>query len=56
MIKTRPSNKGFFIKNHFKRGDLQEPKTDMKQMKCYQKDLASKPLSNYYTFFNIFTF
>ena len=25
-------------------------------MKCYQRDLASKPLSNYYKFFKIFTF
>ena len=36
--------------------DFQEPKTNMKQMKCYQRDLASKPLSNYYKFFKIFTF
>ena len=25
----------------------------MKQMNCYQKDLTSKPLFNYYVFFNI---
>ena len=28
----------------------------MKQIKCYQRDLASKPLSNYYKVFNICTF
>ena len=36
--------------------DFQEPKTDMKPMKCYQRGLASKPLSNYYKFFKIFSF
>ena len=30
--------------------DFQEPKTDMKQMNCYQKYLISKPLSNTYVF------
>ena len=36
--------------------DFKEPKTDMKQMKCYQRDLVSKPLSNYYVFSKIFKF
>ena len=36
--------------------DFQEPKTDMKQMKCYQRDFASKSLSNHYKFFKTFTF
>ena len=36
--------------------DFQEPKTDMKQMNCYQKNLTIKPLSNYYIFSKIFKF
>ena len=36
--------------------DFQEPKTDMKQMNCYQNDLTIKPLSNYYVFSKIFEF
>ena len=39
----------FFLKS-LEIGDFQEPKTDIKQMNCYQKDLTSKPLSNYYVF------
>ena len=45
-----------FHKKSLERGDFQEPKTDMKQMNCYQRNLASKPLSNYYKVFKIFTF
>ena len=44
-----------YHENHLK-WNFQESKTDMKQMKCYKRDLASKPLSNYYNFFKIFSF
>ena len=43
-----------FHKNHLNEATFKY--TDMKQMKCYQRDLASKPLSNYYKIFKIFTF
>ena len=36
--------------------DFQEPKTDMKQMNCYQNNLTIKPLSNYYAFSKMFEF
>ena len=42
-----------FHKNQLNEGT---PITDMKQMECYQGDLVSKLLSNYYKFFKIFTF
>ena len=35
-----------YFKKSLERGDFQEPKTDMKQMNCYQNDLTIKPLSN----------
>ena len=45
-----------FHKKSLERGDFPEPKTDMEQMKSYQRDLASNTLSYYYKLFKIFTF
>ena len=60
MIITQAIKKRDFLhdlsRKSLERGNFQESKTDMKQMKCYKRDLASKPLSNYYKFFKIFTF
>ena len=43
-----------FSYRSLERWDFPEPKTDMKQMNCYQKYLTSKPISNYYVFFKTF--
>ena len=45
-----------FDKKSLERGDFQKPKTDMKQMNCYQNDLTIKTLSNYYVSPKIFKF
>ena len=41
-------------RDNYEWGEFQEPKTDMKQINYYQKDLTIKPLSNHYVFSKIF--